>query len=133
MSASSIRSSSRRSPGCPTARYIASWTRRFTAGARMACSRAWKVGIERRQAKTGRRPRTLQTRPPNEGAKLMASHAIRDRVAVVGMGCTPFGEHWARSIDDLLIDAVGECLASVPAICGEDVDAYWLGTMGSGT
>jgi acetyl-CoA C-acetyltransferase len=49
------------------------------------------------------------------------------------MGCTTFGEHWERSIDDLLIDAVGECLASVPDISGDDVDAYWLGTMGSGT
>ncbi|MEY2435385.1 MAG: hypothetical protein QOF97_221, partial [Acidimicrobiaceae bacterium] len=24
----------------------------------------------------------------------MASHGIKDRVAIVGMGCTPFGEHW---------------------------------------
>ena len=27
----------------------------------------------------------------------MASHGIRDRVAIVGMGCTPFGEHWDKS------------------------------------
>ena len=33
---------------------------------------------------------------------------IRDRVAVIGMGCMNFGEHWNRSIDDLLIDAVTE-------------------------
>ena len=36
----------------------------------------------------------------------MASHGIRDQVAIVGMGCTPFGEHWDRSTDDLLIDVV---------------------------
>ena len=36
----------------------------------------------------------------------MASHGIRDRVAIVGMGCTTFGEHWDKSTDDLLIDAV---------------------------
>jgi acetyl-CoA C-acetyltransferase len=30
------------------------------------------------------------------------------------MGCTKSGEHWDRSIDDLLIDAVDECVASVP-------------------
>ena len=35
----------------------------------------------------------------------MASHGIRDQVAIVGMGCTTFGEHWDRSTDDLLIDA----------------------------
>ena len=33
----------------------------------------------------------------------MASHGIRDQVAIVGMGCTPFGEHWDKSTDDLLI------------------------------
>ena len=63
----------------------------------------------------------------------MASNGIRDRVAVVGMGCTKFGEHWGRSIDDLLIDAVNECVASVDGFDRNEVDAYWLGTMGSGT
>jgi acetyl-CoA C-acetyltransferase len=60
----------------------------------------------------------------------MASHGIADRVAIVGMGCTPFGEHWGKSAEDLLIDAVSECLGTVPADI--DVDAYWLGTLGSG-
>ena len=63
----------------------------------------------------------------------MASNGIRDRVAIVGMGCTPFGEHWGKSIDDLLIDAVDECVGSVPGLDRAEVDAYWLGTMGSGT
>ncbi|GGS27224.1 acetyl-CoA acetyltransferase [Streptomyces humidus] len=62
----------------------------------------------------------------------MSSNGIRDRVAVVGMGCTPFGEHWDRSADDLLLDATRECLAATPALAAEDVDAYWLGTLGSG-
>ena len=62
----------------------------------------------------------------------MASNGIKDRVAIVGMGCTPFGEHWGRSADDLLVDAVQECFASTPGITAEDVDAYWLGTMSSG-
>jgi acetyl-CoA C-acetyltransferase len=63
----------------------------------------------------------------------MASHGIRDQVAIVGMGCTTFGEHWGRSIDDLLIDAVGDAVASVDGLQLAEVDAYWLGTMGSGT
>src|SRR3984957_4818285 len=63
----------------------------------------------------------------------MASNGIRDKVAIVGMGCTKFGEHWNRSIDDLLIDAVNECVGSVPGFDRGEVDAYWLGTMGSGT
>src|ERR1044071_7958569 len=62
----------------------------------------------------------------------MSSNGIRDKVAVVGMGCTPFGEHWERSADDLLIDATQECFAGTPALAAEDVDAYWLGTLGSG-
>jgi acetyl-CoA C-acetyltransferase len=63
----------------------------------------------------------------------MPSNGIRDRVAVIGMGCTKFGEQWERSIDDLLIDAVTECVASVDGFDRSRVDAYWLGTMGSGT
>jgi acetyl-CoA C-acetyltransferase len=63
----------------------------------------------------------------------MPSNGIRDKVAIVGMGCTKFGEHWDRSIDDLLIDAVTECVDSVPGFDRDTVDAYWLGTMGSGT
>jgi acetyl-CoA C-acetyltransferase len=62
----------------------------------------------------------------------MASMGIRDRVAIVGMGCTRFGEQWDRSTDDMLIDATEECFASTPGLAKEDVDAYWLGTMGSG-
>ena len=33
------------------------------------------------------------------------SHGIKDRVAIVGMGCTTFGEHWDRSADDLMVAA----------------------------
>jgi acetyl-CoA C-acetyltransferase len=62
----------------------------------------------------------------------MSSHGIADRVAVVGMGCTRFGERWDASADDLLLDAIEECLAATPTIALEDVDAYWLGTLGSG-
>jgi len=38
----------------------------------------------------------------------MASNGIRDKVAIVGMGCTAFGEHWDKSVDDLLVEAVKE-------------------------
>src|ERR1700722_18061624 len=44
----------------------------------------------------------------------MASKGIRDQVAVIGMGCTKFGELWDKGVDDLL------------------TDAFWLGTMTSG-
>ena len=61
----------------------------------------------------------------------MASKGIRDRVAIVGMACTPFGEHWDKSAADLLVDAAGECWRSA-GVEADAVDAYWLGTMGSG-
>jgi len=62
----------------------------------------------------------------------MSSRGIADRVAVVGMGCTRFGERWDSSTDDLILEAVGECLGSVDGLTQDDVDAYWLGTLGSG-
>ena len=61
----------------------------------------------------------------------MASNGIRDRVAIVGMGCTPFGEHWDKSVDSLVIDATSDAVASA-GIKVDDVDAFWVGTMGSG-
>ncbi|MEY2449854.1 MAG: acetyl-CoA C-acetyltransferase [Acidimicrobiaceae bacterium] len=61
----------------------------------------------------------------------MGSHGIKDRVAIIGMGCTQFGEHWDKSTDDLLIDSTQEAFGSV-GLTKDDVDAYWLGTMGSG-
>jgi acetyl-CoA C-acetyltransferase len=35
----------------------------------------------------------------------VASHGVRDRVAIVGMGCTNFTENWGKGLDDLIIDA----------------------------
>jgi acetyl-CoA C-acetyltransferase len=61
----------------------------------------------------------------------MASKGIKDRVAIIGMGCTKFGEHWDKGAGDLLCDAAYEAYASA-GVQPDDVDAYWLGTMGSG-
>ena len=61
----------------------------------------------------------------------MASHGIKDQVAIIGMGCTQFKEHWDRSADDLMIDAVGDNLASA-GVAKDDIDAWWLGTAQSG-
>ena len=61
----------------------------------------------------------------------MGSHGIRDRVAIVGMGCTRFAEHWDKGVDELLLDATGEAF-SATGIRKDDIDAYWLGTAQSG-
>ncbi len=62
----------------------------------------------------------------------MGSHGIRDRVAIVGMGCTNFGENWSQSVDDLLVESTTAALRSA-GVTFDDIDAFWLGTMGSGT
>jgi acetyl-CoA C-acetyltransferase len=61
----------------------------------------------------------------------MGSNGIRDRVAIVGMGCTSFGERWELSTDDLLVDAATAAMDSA-GVAQEAIDAYWLGTMASG-
>ncbi|RLA56145.1 MAG: acetyl-CoA acetyltransferase [Gammaproteobacteria bacterium] len=61
----------------------------------------------------------------------MASNGIKDQVAIVGMGCTAFGEHWDRDASDMLIEAATSAYESA-GVDQDDVDAYWLGTFGSG-
>ncbi len=55
---------------------------------------------------------------------------LRDRVAVVGMGCTKFGELWDKSSDDLLIDASLEAFADA-GIEAKQIQAAWVGTYSS--
>jgi acetyl-CoA C-acetyltransferase len=62
----------------------------------------------------------------------MASNGIRDRVAIVGMGCTPFGEHWDKGVADLLVDSTSEAFQTAE-IDPNQIDAFWLGTAGSGS
>lgn len=61
----------------------------------------------------------------------MASHGIKDKVAIVGMGVIPFKEHWDKSLDDMIIDAAELTFASAN-VSKEDIDAYWLGTAQGG-
>jgi acetyl-CoA C-acetyltransferase len=62
----------------------------------------------------------------------MASHDICDRVAIIGMGCTRFGERWDQSVEDLLVDAVRDSVDDTPGLALSDVDAFWVGTASSG-
>ena len=61
----------------------------------------------------------------------MSSHGIRDKVAIVGMGCTPFAELWEKGLDDLIVDASTDALGSA-GLAKDDVDAFWFGTAQSG-
>jgi acetyl-CoA C-acetyltransferase len=61
----------------------------------------------------------------------MGSHGIKDRVAIIGMGCTAFGERFDTGLDDLIIDAAGQAFGSA-GVDKDAVDAFWFGTAQSG-
>jgi acetyl-CoA C-acetyltransferase len=57
--------------------------------------------------------------------------SIRDRVAIIGMGCTKFGELWDQDVEDMLVDACYEATADAK-IDPKDIQAGWFGTVMSG-
>jgi len=57
--------------------------------------------------------------------------SIKDRVAVIGVGLTKFGEHFQWSADDMLVDACYAAFADA-GIQPKDIKAAWVGTSRSG-
>src|SRR5947199_359788 len=41
----------------------------------------------------------------------MNPHAVRDKVAIVGMGCSKFGENWDKDPQDMIVEAAYEAYA----------------------
>jgi len=56
---------------------------------------------------------------------------LSNEVAVVGMGCTKFGELWDKDVKDLVVDACYEAFDDA-GIQSTDLDAAWWSTMYSG-
>ncbi|MDZ4247609.1 MAG: acetyl-CoA acetyltransferase [Dehalococcoidia bacterium] len=54
--------------------------------------------------------------------------SIRDKVAIIGMGCTRFGELWDKGPEDVIIDAAYEAYEDA-GIGPNDLQAAWLGAM----
>jgi acetyl-CoA C-acetyltransferase len=52
---------------------------------------------------------------------------IKDKVAIIGMGCTKFGERWDMGAEELMVEAFEECIADA-GIEKNDIGAAWLGT-----
>jgi acetyl-CoA C-acetyltransferase len=52
---------------------------------------------------------------------------IRDKVAILGMGCTRFGERWESGAEDLMVEAFQECIQDA-GIDKKEIQAAWLGT-----
>ncbi len=52
---------------------------------------------------------------------------IRDKVAIIGMGCSQFGERWNDGPEDLMVEAFTECLQDA-GIEKTDIQAAWFGS-----
>ncbi|RLB37779.1 MAG: acetyl-CoA acetyltransferase, partial [Deltaproteobacteria bacterium] len=52
---------------------------------------------------------------------------IRDKVAIIGMGCTRFGERWEDGAEELMVEAFTECIDDA-GIDPKEIEAAWLGT-----
>lgn len=52
---------------------------------------------------------------------------IRDKVAIIGMGCSKFGERWEAGFEDLAVEAFNEALDDA-GIEVKDIQAAWLAT-----
>jgi acetyl-CoA C-acetyltransferase len=52
---------------------------------------------------------------------------IKDKVVLLGMGCSRFGERWDASPEDLMIEAYTEAMSDA-GIAPEQLDAAWFST-----
>jgi len=52
---------------------------------------------------------------------------IRDKVVILGMGCSKFGERWESDAPDLMVEAYAEAVADA-GIETKQIDAAWLAT-----
>jgi acetyl-CoA C-acetyltransferase len=57
--------------------------------------------------------------------------SIRDKVAIIGMGCTEFGELWKKSEEDLVVEAAYEAYEDA-GVEPKDIQAAWLGNARTG-
>ena len=53
---------------------------------------------------------------------------IKDKVAIIGMGCCKFGENWEQSVEDMMIDAAYEAYEDA-GVGPEDIQAAWFGNI----
>jgi acetyl-CoA C-acetyltransferase len=52
---------------------------------------------------------------------------IKDKVAILGMGCSKFGERWESGAEELIVEAYEEAIADA-GIDTTQIDAAWLST-----
>ncbi len=57
------------------------------------------------------------------------AEGIRDKVAIIGMGCSKFGERWDARPEDLVTEAFEEAIADAK-IDKDAIEAAWFGVFG---
>jgi len=57
--------------------------------------------------------------------------SIKDKVAIVGMGTSQFGELWDKGVEDLIVDAAFEAFEDA-GVEPKDIQAAWFGTFETG-
>ena len=57
--------------------------------------------------------------------------SIKDRVAIVGMGCVKFGENWGKSLEDMIVEAAYEAFEDA-GVEPKDIEAAWWGSVFAG-
>ena len=55
------------------------------------------------------------------------AESIKDKVAIIGMGCTRWGERWDANLSDMIVEATDEACADAK-IEVKDIQAAWFGT-----
>jgi acetyl-CoA C-acetyltransferase len=55
----------------------------------------------------------------------------RNEVAIIGIGATPFGEHWKKSLRELALEASLSAVAEA-GIRGKDIEEFFIGNMSGG-
>jgi len=54
------------------------------------------------------------------------AESIRDKVAIIGMGCPPWGEKWEQDISDLIAEAAFTAFDDA-GVTSEQIEAVWAG------
>jgi acetyl-CoA C-acetyltransferase len=71
-------------------------------------------------------PRIREDDDGSERNEDMAT-GIKDKVAILGMGCSKFGERWDADAEDLIVEAYEECIADA-GVETSQIDAAWFST-----
>ncbi|MBW2288942.1 MAG: acetyl-CoA acetyltransferase [Deltaproteobacteria bacterium] len=54
--------------------------------------------------------------------------SMKDKTAIIGVGCTKFGEQWEKDAEDLIVEAAYEAMDDA-GITPDDIEATWVGNL----